>query len=437
MMKIIDAREKDLKWIESECSWRKREIPQDKKDTVVEILRKVKCDGDKALQKFSAEFDNFIYLNPLDIVVSADEIEQAYLEVEPEFIVSIRKMKRRIHDFHQFQIQKSWLDYGDDGSVLGQKIEPMEIVGVYVPGGRAAYPSSVLMNIIPAKIAGVRKIIMVSPPSREGKLSPHTLVAAKEAGCDMIFKIGGAHAIAALAYGTDTVPRVDKIVGPGNIYVTLAKKEVYGEVDIDMIAGPSEVLIVADNEANPIFVAADLLAQAEHDPMASAILLTDSLDLVEKVTTQIELQKTMSSRIEIIEKSLNDFGAVILLDSISQAYETANLFAPEHLELCVKNPFEDIVKIKHAGAIFLGNYSPEAIGDYMAGPNHVLPTNGTARFFSPLSVDHFVKKSSIIFFTPESLDHIAHNAISIANAEGLFAHANSVKVRLNTDVISS
>ncbi len=430
MLRFIDARGKDLSWLENELSWRKRAFPQDKRDLVLNIIENVRVSGDIALLKYTEQYDRIKFSSASEMLVSREEILNAYDMIDNRFVEAILKMKERISRFHKFQMQKSWMIYEDDGSVLGQKVEPIENVGVYVPGGRAAYPSSVLMNIMPAKLAGVKRIVMVSPPAEDGRLSPYTLVAANEAGCDVIYKAGGAHAIAALAYGTKTIPKVDKIAGPGNIYVTLAKKEVYGIVDIDMIAGPSEVLVIADSFANPTFVAADLLAQAEHDPLASSILLTDSFEIAQCVLEQIEVQKRGMDRVGIIEQSLNDYGAIVVLDSIGQAFDTANMIAPEHLELCVQKPFESLNFITHAGAIFLGANTPEAIGDYMAGPNHVLPTNGTARFFSPLSVEHFVKKSSVIYFTDKALEGIAKDAIEIANAEGLQAHANSIKVRL-------
>lgn len=438
MLRFIDARGKDLSWIANELSWRKRDFPQDKRDLVLNIIENVKSEGDKALLRYSEIFDKVKFSLSTEMLANNAEISNAYDNVDKKFIEAIHKAKERIFGFHKSQMQKSWMIYEDDGSILGQKVGPIENVGVYVPGGRAAYPSSVLMNVIPAKLAGVKNIIMVSPPSEDGNLSPYTLVAANEAGCDAIYKVGGAQAIAALAYGTETIPKVDKIVGPGNIYVTLAKKEVYGIVDIDMIAGPSEVLVIADNSANPAYVAADLLAQAEHDPLASSILLTDSFETAQSVFVQIEVQMKRMSKVKIIEQSLNDYGAIVVLDSIDLAIGTANMIAPEHLELCVREPFQRLNSIKHAGAIFLGHHTPEAIGDYMAGPNHVLPTNGTARFFSPLSVEHFVKKSSVLYFTNKALESIAKDAIEIANAEGLSAHANSIEVRLKqNDAISS
>lgn len=438
MLRFIDARGKDSSWLAKELSWRKRAFPQDKRDLVLNIIENVKVEGDKALLQYTERLDGVKFSLASEMLVNRSEISSAYENVSKKFIEAIHKAKERIFKFHTSQMQKSWMLYEDNGSILGQKVEPIENVGVYVPGGRAVYPSSVLMNVIPAKLAGVKNIVMVSPPSEDGNLSPYTLVAANEAGCDAIYKAGGAQAIAALAYGTETIPKVDKIVGPGNIYVTLAKKEVYGIVDIDMIAGPSEVLVIADSSANPEYVAADLLAQAEHDPLASSILLTDSFETAQSVFAEIKVQMTRMSKVKIIEQSLNDYGAIVVLDSIRQAIDTANIISPEHLELCVREPFESLSFIKHAGAIFLGAYTPEAIGDYVAGPNHVLPTNGTARFFSPLSVEHFVKKSSVIYFTNKALEGIAKDAIELANAEGLSAHANSIEVRLrHNDDISS
>jgi len=433
MLRFIDARGKDSSWLKSKLSWRQRSFQKDKRESVLKIIEDVKNSGDKALLRYTEEFDRIKFSSASEMIVSKKEVIDAYESVDTKFIEAIRKMKERIWKFHEAQKQNSWMIYDDDGSVLGQKVVAIENVGVYVPGGRAAYPSSVIMNIIPAKIAGVKQIFMVSPPAENGKLNPHTLVAANEAGCDAIFKVGGAQAIAAMAYGTETISKVDKITGPGNIYVTIAKKEVYGEVDIDMIAGPSEVLVIADRFANPIYLAADLLAQAEHDPMASSILLTDSFEIAQSVSEQIKVQKSQMSKVDIIDQSLNDYGSVIVFDTIRQAYDSANMIAPEHLELCVQNPFESLNFIKHAGAVFLGDNTPEAIGDYMAGPNHVLPTNGTARFFSPLSVDHFTKKSSVIFFTKTAIEGIAKDAIELARAEGLQAHANSIEVRLRSN----
>jgi len=438
MLRFIDARGRSLSWITNELSWYKRVFSADKRDEVLKIVESVKDIGDKALIEYTEQFDKVKFTVSSEMLVNKKEIASAYEKVDKKFIDAINKAKMRICEFHKSQVQKSWMIYEDDGSIVGQKVSAIEYVGVYVPGGRAAYPSSVLMNVIPAKLAGVNQIIMVSPPSEDGTLNPYTLVAAIEAGCDVIYKVGGAQAVAALAYGTETIPKVDKIVGPGNIYVTLAKKEVYGIVDVDMIAGPSEVLIIADSSANPAYVAADLLAQAEHDPMASAIMLTDSFETAQCVIAEIEIQMKNLSKVKIIEQSLDNYGAIVVLDSIEQAIDTANMMAPEHLELCVRNSFEKLNFIKNAGAIFLGNNTPEAIGDYIAGPNHVLPTNGTSRFFSPLSVDHFIKKSSIIYFTEKSLENVARDAIQLANAEGLSAHANSIEVRLRRhDGISS
>ncbi len=395
---------------------------------VAEILENVKADGDKALFEYTKNFDK-ADINEQNIVVTQEEIDEAYAQVDEKLLAVIRKSLVNIRDYHAKQKQYSWFDSKPDGTILGQKVSALSRVGVYVPGGKAAYPSSVLMNVMPAKVAGVEQIIMCTPPDRNGKVYPTTLVAAKEAGVDVIYKAGGAQAIAAMAYGTASVPKVDKIVGPGNIYVALAKKAVFGYVSIDSVAGPSEILVIADETANPRYVAADLLSQAEHDEMASAILVTTSDKLAEQVSSQIDEFLTQLSRREIIQKSLDNYGYILVAKSIDEAVEVANEIASEHLEIVTKDPFGVMTKIKNAGAIFLGEYSSEPLGDYFAGPNHVLPTNGTAKFFSPLGVDDFIKKSSIISYSREALEPVHNDIETFAKAEQLTAHANSIHVR--------
>ena len=396
--------------------------------SVQEILNAVKEKGDEAVFEYTEKFDG-VRLDAEHLLVTEEEIAEAYEQVDDELIAIIRKALVNIRDYHQKQMQYSWFDSKPDGTILGQKVTALQRVGVYVPGGKAAYPSSVLMNIMPAKVAGVDEIIMVTPPGKDGKVTPTTLVAAKEAGADKVYKVGGAQAIAALAYGTESIPKVDKIVGPGNIYVALAKKAVYGFVSIDSIAGPSEILVLADETANPRFVAADLLSQAEHDEMASAILVTTSEALAEQVSVEVDKFVTTLSRKEIIQKSLDNYGYILVADTMQDAIDTVNEIASEHLELVTKNPFETMTKIRNAGAIFIGEYSSEPLGDYFAGPNHVLPTNGTAKFFSPLSVDDFIKKSSIISYSRNALEAIHTDIEKFATAEHLTAHANSIKVR--------
>ena len=395
---------------------------------VTEILANVKANGDQALFEYTKKFDQ-ADLNAGNIKVTDAEIEEAYALVDRKLVEIIRKSLANIRTYHEKQRQTSWFDSKPDGTILGQKVTALHRVGVYVPGGKAAYPSSVLMNIVPAKVAGVDEIIMVTPPGKDGKVTPTTLVAAKEAGADAIYKVGGAQAIGALAYGTESIPKVDKIVGPGNIYVALAKKAVYGYVSIDAIAGPSEILVIADETANPRFVAADLLSQAEHDELASAILVTTSEELAKKVSDETDKFIKELSRGEIIQKSLDNYGYILVTDTMDEAIETANEIASEHLEIQTKNPFDVMTKIRNAGAIFIGEYASEPLGDYFAGPNHVLPTNGTAKFFSPLSVDDFIKKSSIIGYSEEALRDIHKDIEAFAEAEQLTAHANSIKVR--------
>ena len=396
--------------------------------SVAAILADVKEKGDEAIFEYTKKFDG-AEINADNIVVTKAEIEEAYSLVDAQLVDVIRKALVNIRDYHAKQKQYSWFDSTPNGTILGQKVTPLNRVGMYVPGGKAAYPSSVLMNIIPAKVAGVNQIIMTTPPGKDGKVNPGTLVAANEAGVDVIYKVGGAQAIAAMAYGTESIKKVDKIVGPGNIYVALAKKAVYGHVSIDSIAGPSEILVIADETANPRYVAADLLSQAEHDEMASAILITTSSELADKVSKEIKGFVSVLSRSEIISKSLENYGYILIAKDIEEAVETANEIASEHLEIVTKDPFTVMTKIRNAGAIFLGEYSSEPLGDYFAGPNHVLPTNGTAKFFSPLSVDDFIKKSSIISYSKEALEPIHEDIIKFANAERLTAHANSIKVR--------
>ena len=395
---------------------------------VDEILKNVKEKGDEALFAYTKEFDK-TEVTKETIRVTEEEIKEAYEAVDPALIEVIRKALVNIRSYHEKQRQNSWFTTEAKGTMLGQKVTPLERVGVYVPGGKAVYPSSVLMNIVPAKVAGVDQIVMTTPPGKDGKVNPSTLVAAKEAGADEIYKVGGAQAIGALAYGTESIPKVDKIVGPGNIFVALAKKAVYGYVSIDSIAGPSEILVVADETANPRYVAADLLSQAEHDELASAILVTTSMELAEKVSKEVDGFLQVLSRSEIIKKSLDNYGYILVVDTMDEAVETANNIAPEHLELVTANPFEVMTKIRNAGAIFIGEYSSEPLGDYFAGPNHILPTNGTAKFFSPLGVDDFIKKSSIIYYSREALEKAHKDIEDFAEAEHLTAHANSVRVR--------
>lgn len=397
-------------------------------DRVDEILKEVKINGDKALLEFTSKYDQAI-LTRESMKVTDEEIEEAYAQVDASLVEVIRKAKINIEAYHDKQKQNSWIDTSVEGIILGQKVTPIDSVGVYVPGGTAAYPSSVLMNVIPAKVAGVRRIAMTTPPDKDGKIYAGTLVAAKEAGVTEIYKVGGAQAIAALAYGTATIPKVDKIVGPGNIYVALAKKAVYGHVSIDSIAGPSEILVLADETANPKFVAADLLSQAEHDELASAILVTTSRELADKVATCVEEFTASLSRKDIIQKSLDNYGYILVADNMEDAIEAVNDIASEHLEIMTRDPFMVMTKIRNAGAIFIGEYSSEPLGDYMAGPNHVLPTNGTAKFFSPLSVDDYIKKSSIVSYSKEALEPIYQDVVSFANSEGLTAHANSISIR--------
>ncbi|MGF0017198.1 histidinol dehydrogenase [Sporofaciens sp. SGI.106] len=395
---------------------------------VAEILARVKEEGDQAIFDFTRRFDH-AEISEETIRVTKEEIEEAYGQVSPSLVEIIRKALVNIRSYHEKQRRTSWFDSKPDGTILGQKVTPLQRVGVYVPGGKAVYPSSVLMNIVPAKVAGVDEIIMVTPPGKDGKVNPNTLVAACEAGADVIYKVGGAQAIGALAYGTKSIPKVDKIVGPGNIYVALSKKAVYGHVSIDAIAGPSEILVVADETANPRYVAADLLSQAEHDELASAILVTTSEELAQKVSAEVDEFVKVLSRGEIIQKSLDNYGYILVADTMEDVIDIANEIASEHLEIMTRDPYQVMTKIRNAGAIFIGEYASEPLGDYFAGPNHVLPTNGTAKFFSPLSVDDFIKKSSIIGYSREALEQIHTDIEAFAEAEQLTAHANSIKVR--------
>lgn len=399
---------------------------------VADILANVKEKGDTALFAYTQQFDK-VQITADTIRVTDAEIREAYDAVDPALLAVIRKALVNIRDYHEKQRQNSWFTSTAQGTMLGQKVTPLERVGVYVPGGKAVYPSSVLMNILPAKVAGVEQIVMTTPPGKDGKVNPSTLVAAKEAGADVIYKVGGAQAIGALAYGTESIPKVDKIVGPGNIFVALAKKAVYGHVSIDSIAGPSEILVLADESANPRYVAADLLSQAEHDELASAILITTDETLAKKVEEEIQGFTRILSRKDIIEKSLENFGYILIADTMDQAIEAANAIASEHMEIVTVNPFEVMMKVKNAGAIFIGENSSEPLGDYFAGPNHVLPTNGTAKFFSALSVDDFIKKSSIVYYSREALKSIHRDIEQFAKSERLTAHANSIAVRFENE----
>jgi len=428
VIQFIDLRSKKDSDIFNKLASRSQIEYGDTQDRVSDIVNNVKKNGDKAVFEYTALFDN-TELCPDNLMVSQVEIEEAYGKVDKELIEVIKRARKNIAQFHEKQLEKSWFTTGEDGVLLGQLYNPIEVVGIYSPGGTAAYPSSVLMNAVPAKVAGVKRIVMVTPPGGSKGINPAVLVAANEAGVNEIYRIGGAQAVAALAFGTQSIPKVDKVVGPGNIYVALAKRMVYGYCDIDMIAGPSEIMVVADETANPRFVAADMLSQAEHDAIASSLLVTTSEDLAEQVKCELELQLNQLPRKEMAEKSLKDFGAIILVDSIDSAIDVVNKIAPEHLELCVNEPFSLISYIKNAGAIFLGNYSSEPLGDYYAGPNHVLPTSGTARFFSPLNISEFMKKSSIISYSKKALSQVKDDVIMFAEAEGLKAHANAIRVR--------
>ncbi len=427
-MKYITLNAENKNTVLKELQNRSPEVFEEQERTVRRILEEVRARGDAAVLDYTEQFDG-IRMNASDLPVSDSEIEEAYRNVAPELIEVIRKALVNIRAFHEKQKRNSWITTSEDGTMLGVRYLPVERAGVYVPGGKAAYPSSVLMNIVPAKVAGVQEIIMTTPCGKDGSVNPAVLVAAKEAGADRVFKAGGAQAVAALAYGTETIPRVDKIVGPGNIYVALAKKAVFGSVSIDSVAGPSEILVLADETANPRFVAADLLSQAEHDEMASAVLITTSEKVAEQTQEEIRGFLQTLSRKNIISRSLEQFGYILLAGSMEDAIEAANAFAPEHLEIQTADPLGVMTRIRHAGAIFLGSYSSEPLGDYFAGPNHVLPTSGTARFFSPLSVDDFMKKSSIIQYSEEALRRVHQDIEQFAACEQLTAHANSIAVR--------
>lgn len=407
---------------------KKRAGETDKKvvEIVTNIINSVKEQGDEAVREFTVRFDGSV---PKKTVISKEELNSYLDMVDEDFKSALINAKNNIYDFHMRQAQQSWMTTKENGIIMGQRVRGLKRVGIYVPGGTAAYPSSVLMNAVPAKIAGVEEIIMVTPPAKDGNPNPDIMAAAAVAGVDKVFLVGGAQAVAALAYGTEKIPKVDKIVGPGNIFVATAKKLLYGVVDIDMVAGPSEILIVADKSAKPAFLAADLMSQAEHDVLASAILLTTSGEIARATAREIDRQIKYLERQEIIEKSLNNFGEIIVCENLEQAIEFANELAPEHLEMCVEEPLKYIGKLDNAGSVFLGNYSPEPLGDYYAGPNHVLPTSGTARFFSPLSVDSFIKKSSFIYYTENELKKAKDDIVKLADTEGLTAHANSIKVR--------
>ncbi len=427
-MRIVELTESTRKNVLNDLLKRSPNNYTEYEDKVAGILANVKEKGDEALFAYTLEYDKF-RLTPENIRVTEEEIREAYARMDPELVEVMKRSAANIRAFHEKQLRNSWFDTREDGSILGMRITPIGRVGVYVPGGKAAYPSSVLMNVIPARVAGVPDILMTTPPDADGKVNPGTLVAADIAGVNAIYKAGGAQAIAAMAYGTRSIPKVDKITGPGNIYVALAKKAVYGYVSIDSIAGPSEILVLADETANPRYVAADLLSQAEHDELASAILITTSRELAQQVSRQVDDFVARLSRREIMKKSLENYGYILLAESMDDAIEAANDIASEHLEILTGNPFETMTRIKNAGAVFLGEYSSEPLGDYYAGPNHILPTNGTARFFSPVNVDDFVKKTSIISYSREALQAVHQDIEKFAESEGLTAHANSIKVR--------
>lgn len=431
-MKVVNITEDSIKDLLKSLLKRSPINYREQEDAVNNILTNVKDNGDLALFEYTEKFDK-VKLTAETIKVTGEEIAEAYEQVDDELIRVIRLAMKNIEDYHEMQKEESWFDSKPDGTILGQKITPLSRVGVYVPGGKAAYPSSVLMNVIPAKVAGVDEIIMCTPPGHDGKVYPTTLVSAKEAGVDTIYKVGGAQAIGALAYGTESIPQVDKIVGPGNIFVALAKKAVFGYTGIDSVAGPSEILVLADETANPRYVAADLLSQAEHDQLASAILVTTSLEVAEKVQAEIEGFVKDLERKDIIQASLDNYGYILIAEDMDTAIDAVNAIASEHLEIVTKDPFGIMTKVRNAGAIFLGESSSEPLGDYFAGPNHVLPTNGTARFFSPLGVDTFVKKSSIISYSRDALRNIHNEIETFAKAEGLTAHANSIKVRFEDE----
>ena len=428
-MRIVDVKADQGKAYLELIKNREDAVQEEVNVVVKGILDDVKVNGDDAVVRYTNKFDSPAVTKD-NLKVTRSEIKAAYGKVEEEFLVALKEAAENITFFHEKQKRNSWMVTKEQGIVLGQSVRALETVGIYVPGGTAAYPSSVLMNALPAKVAGVENIVMVTPPMKNGEINPNILVAADIAGVDTIFKTGGAQAVGALAYGTQSIPKVDKIVGPGNIYVAIAKKLVYGDVDIDMIAGPSEILVIADEFADPAFIAADLMSQAEHDRLASSILITYDKNLAERVAAEIEAQIKDLDRKDIISDSLENYGAILLVDSLKEAIDMSNRIAPEHLELCVRDPFRYLGDVKNAGSIFLGEYAPEPLGDYMAGPNHVLPTSGTAKFFSALSVDNFIKKSSFIHYSEEALRGIGKKIIKLAETEGLDAHANSIKVRM-------
>ena len=431
-MRIVELTQGNIKNVLSDLLKRSPSQYGKYEETVQEILKNVKENGDKAVFEYTKKFDRFD-LSPDNIRVTRAEIDEAYKKLDPKLIEVIRQSAENVRAFHVKQLRNSWFDAKPDGTILGMKITALETVGVYVPGGKAAYPSSVLMNVVPAKVAGVDRIVMTTPPGADGKVNPGTLVAADVAGVDEIYKVGGAQAIAALAYGTESIPKADKITGPGNIFVALAKKAVYGYVSIDSIAGPSEILVLADESANPRYVAADLLSQAEHDELASAILITTSKELASKVSEEVDGFVAVLERKEIIQKSLDNFGYILVAKDMEDAIAAVNAIASEHLEILTKNPFETMTKIRNAGAIFLGEYASEPLGDYFAGPNHILPTNGTAKFFSPVNVDDFIKKTSIISYSRDALKKVNEEIQLFAKSEGLTAHANSIRVRFEKD----
>ncbi|MFT5873280.1 MAG: histidinol dehydrogenase [Clostridium sp.] len=428
MMKIIDANSNIGREYMEFLKKRSEEVQEDVGIVVDKILSDVRTRGDDAIIEYTQKFDSKLVTSK-NLIVTDTEIKNAYKMVDKDFLDAITLAKKNVEDFHEKQKRNAWMMTKEKGVILGQIVRGLESVGIYVPGGTAAYPSTVIMNVIPAKVAGVENLVMVTPPLSDGSVNPHILVAADIAGVDKIYKVGGAQAIAGLAFGTESISKVDKIVGPGNIYVAMAKKSVFGSVAIDMIAGPSEILIIADELANEKFIAADLMSQAEHDVLASAMLITTSRELAQKVASELELQIRGMSRKDIISESLEKYGVILIVTNIKEAIELANKIAPEHLEVMIKDPFDYLGDIKNAGSIFLGQYSPEPLGDYIAGPNHVLPTSGTARFFSPLSVDDFIKKSSYIYYTKEALSEVKDKVIKLSEVEGLTAHGNSIKVR--------
>ncbi|MGH4117666.1 histidinol dehydrogenase [Clostridium sp.] len=428
MIKIIKAKSNVGKEHMENIKKRAEDIQKDVNTVVDKILQDVKSRGDEAIIQYTQKFDSK-FITKENLIVSEEEIKNAYKMVDKDFLDAINLAKKNVTQFHEKQIRNPFMMTKQKGVILGQTVRGVESAGIYVPGGTAVYPSSVIMNAIPAKVAGVENLVMVTPPLADGSINPHILVAADIAGVGKIYKVGGAQAIAGLAFGTESISKVDKIVGPGNIYVAMAKRSVFGYVDIDMIAGPSEILIIADETANEKFIAADLMSQAEHDVLASAMLITTSKDLAEKVVKELEVQIKTMSRKNIIKESLLKYGVILIVDTINEAIELANKIAPEHLEVLVESPFDFLGSIKNAGSIFLGEYSPEPLGDYVAGPNHVLPTGGTSRFFSPLSVDDFIKKSSYIYYTKEALGEVKDKVIKLTEVEGLTAHGNSIKVR--------